>query len=42
MDRECLDINMYESAVQLDSDVAPPEVKRVNTENVGYIWVTSK
>ena len=36
MDRECLDIKMYVSAVQLDSDPAPPEVKRVKTEDVTH------
>ena len=36
MVRECLDIKMYESMVQMDSDPAPTEAKRVKTEDVSY------
>ena len=36
MARECLDTKIYESAVQLDRDATPPEVKCVKTEDVTH------
>ena len=37
MIRDSLDKTMYESMVRQDGDAAPPEVKRVKTEEVSLL-----